>query len=127
MEQYILIYENIFSVEKLPKVLSKMDIGIIPNRKNVATELMLPVKLLEYVSLGIPTVVPRLKTIEYYFSDDMVKYYEPENIDSMASGILELYMNKEKRKQQVEKAFTFLDQYGWDKHKINLINLYENI
>ena len=49
-----------------------MDLGVVGNRRSVACDLVLPVKLLEYVSLGIPAVVPRLKTIEHYFSDDMV-------------------------------------------------------
>ena len=57
-----------------------MDLGVVGNRRSAAGDLMLPVKLLEYVSLGIPAVVPRLKTIEHYFSDDMVAYYEPEDV-----------------------------------------------
>ena len=55
-----------------------MDVGVVGNRRSAAGDLMLPVKLLEYVSLGIPAVVPRLRTIEHYFTDDMVAYYEPE-------------------------------------------------
>ena len=49
-----------------------MDLGVVGNRRSVASDLMLPVKLMEYVSQMIPAVVPRLKTIEHYFSDDMV-------------------------------------------------------
>ena len=52
--------------------LGSMDLGVVGNRRSAACDLMLPVKLVEYVSLGIPAVVPRLKTIEHYFSDDMV-------------------------------------------------------
>ena len=59
---------------------------------------MLPVKLLEYVSLGIPAVVPRLKTIEHYFSDDMVAYYEPEDVESLADAIYRLYREPERRR-----------------------------
>lgn len=113
--------------EKLPSRLAHMDIGIVGNRKNIATELMLPVKMLEYIALGIPVVVPRLKGIEYYFSDDMVCYFEPENVDSMASAILKLYKDKSLRKMQAEKAKTFLDQYGWEKHQMAFINLYKEL
>jgi len=104
-----------------------MDLGIVGNRKNVATELMLPVKMLEYVALGIPVIVPRLKAIEYYFSDEMVCYFEPENIDSMASAILRLYKDKSLRKAQAEKAKAFVAQYGWEKHQADLINFYREI
>ncbi len=113
--------------ETLPLELRDMDLGIIGNRKNIATEIMLPVKMLEYVAIGIPVVVPRLKAIEQYFSDDMVCYFEPENVDSMASAILKLYQDKSLRREQAEKAKAFLAQYGWEKHQVDLINLYREI
>lgn len=113
--------------EKLPLELEQMDLGIVGNRKNIATDLMLPVKMLEYVALGIPVVVPRLKAIEHYFSDEMVSYFEPDNVDSMASAILKLYRDKSLRKAQAEKAKSFLAQYGWEKHHIDLVNFYRDI
>jgi glycosyltransferase involved in cell wall biosynthesis len=116
-----------YPLEKLPALLATMDIGIIPNRKNVTTELMLPVKLLEYVAIGIPVVSARLKTIEHYFSDDMICYFEPESVESMASAILELYRNKKKRQEQVINARKFIERYGWEKHQMELIKLYQNL
>jgi glycosyltransferase involved in cell wall biosynthesis len=107
--------------------LKKMDLGIIGNRMGMATELMLPVKMLEYVGLGIPVVVPRMKGISYYFSDEMVSYYEPQNVDSMMEAILRLYRSETLREKQAERAKTFLDKYGWHKHKMELINLYKNL
>ncbi len=71
-----------------------MDIGVVGNRRSAAGDLMLPVKLLEYVSLGIPAVVPRLKAIEHYFSDEMVAFYEPDNVDSLADAILRLHARR---------------------------------
>ena len=102
-----------------------MDVGILGNRKNSATEVMLPVKMLEYMALGIPVIVPRLKGIEYYFSDDMVSYYESDNVNSMASVILKLYRYKKTRDKQAENAKIFFITYGWEKHKPGLLNLYQ--
>ncbi|MGA1825064.1 MAG: glycosyltransferase family 4 protein [bacterium] len=116
-----------FAIDQLPAKLGHMDVGIVGNRKNIATELMLPIKMLEYIALGIPVVVPKLKGIEYYFSDEMVCYFEPENVDSMASAILKLYKDESLRKMQAKKAKTFLNQYGWNKHKMELIRLYKTL
>jgi len=114
-------------LEQLPLKLKQMDLGIIGNRRDAATELMLPVKMLEYISLGIPVVAPKLRTIEYYFTDEMVEFFEPENIDAMSEAILKLYRNKELREKKANNAKIFLDKYGWEKHRYNLINLYRNL
>ena len=116
-----------FKLEELAQQLASMDIGVVGNRSTSAGELMLPVKLLEYVAVGIPAVVPRLKAIEYYFSDDMVTYYEPENVQSLASAICRLHENVELRQRQVIEARKFLAAYGWERHGAELVSLYTNL
>ncbi len=114
-------------VEQLVKELRGMHLGLVSNRKNIATELMLPVKMLEYIALDIPVAVPELKGIKHYFTPEMVRYFIPENVDSMAEAIKDLYSDQKKRAEQVRKANAFLDRYGWETHKMDLINLYRNL
>ena len=114
-------------LEELPEGLATMDLGVIGNRKDLATELMLPVKMLEYIAMGIPVVVPNLKTIEHYFNADMVSFYEAENVDSMADAIYALYKDEHKRLRQADTATGFLRQYGWQKHKFELVEWYCNL
>jgi glycosyltransferase involved in cell wall biosynthesis len=113
--------------EQLLDVLSTVSLVVIPNRRNNATELMLPVKLLDSVALGIPVIVSRLKATEYYFSDDMVFYFEPDNVDSLADAIWYVYNNKAERIKKAENAKRFLEKYGWEKHKFDLINMYKSL
>lgn len=121
-------FENrMIPVEQLKTFLSDMDIGIVANRKNIATDLMLPVKMLEYIALGIPVVAPRLKTIAWYFTDDMISYFEPENVDSLAGAIEALVRSPERRKEQSRNAGAFFTKYGWEKQKHDLLNLYRRI
>ena len=101
--------------------------GSYPTGSNIATELMLPVKMLEYISLDIPVVAPPLKAIRHYFSDDMLNYFEVENVDSLSSAILDAYRNEEKRLKQIKSARVFLDQYGWVRQKQELIGLYRSM
>ncbi len=127
VQGFIHFYSKFYPIEEILEFLKKMDVVIIPNRKNTATELMLPVKLLEGVVLGLPVIVPRLKTIEYYFSEDMVYYFEPENVDSMTDAIVNAYNNETERKEKMRKAKRFIEKYGWEFQKFDLINLYKSL
>jgi glycosyltransferase involved in cell wall biosynthesis len=116
-----------YPLQELPTRLRVMDIGLVGNRRSAACSLMLPVKLLEYVSLGIPTVVPRLETIQHYFGDDMVAYYEPEDVESLASAILRLHDDAQLRRRQAVIARDFLVRYGWERQGEELVSMYRTL
>jgi glycosyltransferase involved in cell wall biosynthesis len=116
-----------YPLQDLPANLRGMHIGVVGNRSGVATDLMLPVKLMEYVALGIPTIVPRLRTIEYYFSDDMVRYFEPENVESLAKAMCDLYAQPDLRREQATRAVAFLDRWGWHRQGGELVEFYREL
>ena len=113
--------------DELAKQLEIMDVGIVANRVNAATELMLPSKLIDYVVLGIPAIVPTLKTIQYYFSPRMVSYFEPENVESIVATTVRVYKDNEGRKEQARNAKSFLDKYGWHNPENGLRGLYDGL
>jgi glycosyltransferase involved in cell wall biosynthesis len=121
------IFHGTVPLDNLVPILKSMDLGIIPNRRNVATELMLPVKMLECIALGIPVVAPRLKTISHYFTEEMVFFYEPEDADSMAKAIRSASSSEEDRLLRAREARRFLDRYGWDTHKSDFLAMYRNL
>ena len=84
-------------IEKLPQLLQEASVGLVPNRPSSATHLMLPVKLLEYTALGIPSIAPRLRTIQCYFDCDSVRFFEPGNEISLANAIADLFHDCELR------------------------------
>ena len=126
LQTYVHFY-GFLPLDKLCPILTAMDLGVIGNRKNRATDLMVPVKMLEYVALNIPVIVPRLQTVQYYFSEEMVSYFEPEDSDALAASILALYQNKGKRARQARAARTFLDQFGWEIHQRDFLDLYSRL
>jgi glycosyltransferase involved in cell wall biosynthesis len=111
----------------LPRQLAAMDVGVVGNRRTAAGDLMLPVKLVECVSLGIPVVAPRLRAIEHYFSDDMVTYYEPGHVRSLADAIRRLHRQPVERAAQAARAKEFLRQYGWEQQGTALVGMYHTL
>jgi glycosyltransferase involved in cell wall biosynthesis len=116
-----------YPLEELPSRLGDMDVGVIGNRRTVAGELMLPVKLLEYVALGIPAVAPRLTTISHYFSEDMAAYFEPDDVGSMADAIERLSCRADVRCEQARNAAGFLREFGWERQGPELVSFYRDL
>lgn len=105
-------------VETIPGLLADADIGIIPLRPSDGTDIMLPTKLLEYVSLGIPCVVPATGTICRYFDESMLYFFEAEDHVSLADALVDLYERPEFRRSLAEQATErFGRAHRWSEHK----------
>ena len=108
LQERVHFSRKFFPVEQIPDIVSGMDLGIIGNRRNLACDrYMLPVKLLEYVYMGVPVIAPRLDVIARYFDDTMVRFYQPENIEQMADSIVALFHDREERERLAQNASGF--------------------
>lgn len=116
--------EGSIPLDELISAIQGMDLVIVPNRRNAATELMLPVKMLEGMALGIPVIAPRLEAIEYYFNGHELFYFEPDDVQSLSAAILGAYRDKAGRDEKAENARKFFEKYAWETQKMDLINLY---
>jgi glycosyltransferase involved in cell wall biosynthesis len=101
-------------IEDLPALLRHADVGLVPSRPSTATHLMLPVKMLEYATLGIPVLAARLRTIEHYFGDDAVRFFEPGNPRALAEAIRELQTNPEHRAALARRASEIAKILSWE-------------
>lgn len=104
-------------MEELVPIILDADVGIVPILYDDFTKYMLPVKLLEYVMLGIPVVSSRTETIEAYFDDSMIHYFEPGNADDLAEKVLDVYRNPDKRERLRANADRFNRDHAWEQQK----------
>jgi glycosyltransferase involved in cell wall biosynthesis len=105
-------------VEQIPALIRDADIGVIPLRISSGTDVMLPTKLLEYVLVGIPCIVPRTGTIARYFDEAMVRFFDAEDVPSLAAAMVELYRHPDRRSALAEAATArFGSLYNWGEHK----------
>lgn len=126
LREVVTFSDGFVRVERIPSLVADADVGLIPLRIHSGTDIMLPTKLLEYVTLGIPCIVPKTGTIARYFDEEMVRFFEAENSDSLADAIIELYRDPAKRQRLSQQATErFGNRYRWSEHKqvyVNLVN-----
>lgn len=71
--------------------LVRADIGVVANRRDAFTDLVVPTKLMEYVALGLPAVVARTPAVEAYFDEQMVAYFcpgDPTDLARVLGGLM---------------------------------------
>jgi glycosyltransferase involved in cell wall biosynthesis len=128
LQDVVKFSEGFVPVEKIPAMILDADVGLIPLRISSGTDIMLPTKLLEYVTMGIPCITPKTGTICRYFDEDMVQFFEAENADSLAEAIIALYQDPSKRIALSRNATErFANIYNWSAHKKIYINLVERL
>ena len=97
----------------LPPRIASADVGVVPNRSNVFTDGILPTKLLEYVAVGIPTVVSDTEGVRRYFDDDMVEFVEPGDEQALAEALRRLAEEPERCEALVERSDEFNRRHSW--------------
>jgi len=101
-------------LDDIPARLAAADIGVVANRSDAFTDLVVPTKLMEYVATGVPAVVARTPAVEAYFGDDMVRFFQPGDPADLARAIAALAADPALRDRLAARADEqFSAAYGW--------------
>jgi len=111
------IQRGLRPIEDLKPILERAAAGIVPIVDNAFTRFMLPVKLLEYVAIGIPVICSSTPTIRAYFDESMVLFFRSGDERDLARKIVALRRDVALRRQLVESADSFLKQHSWERER----------
>ena len=127
LEEMVELKEEFVPVREIPDYIRRAHMGIIPYRTGPATKYMLPVKMLEFISMELPVVSARLETIAAYFDDQMIMFFPPEDIDALTDAIRKMFYSETLRKSLVENAKRFSNQFHWANESDKLVSVYEEL
>ena len=99
--------------EELPALLRRADAAVVPYRRDIFTDGILPTKLMEYVALGIPTIVSRTPVVEEYFDDSMVRFVPADDVEALAAAMVELGRDPARRAEIARNAASFSERHSW--------------
>jgi glycosyltransferase involved in cell wall biosynthesis len=113
-------------VEQIPARLAEADLGVVPTLDDEFTEMLLPVKLLEYVHMGLSVVASRLPVIERYFGDDVL-LAEPGDPASIAAAIEGIRAEPELALARAERASQRLAEIEWRRQSSGYLALIDEL
>lgn len=113
--------------ETIPAELEAAHIGVVPTLHDRFTELLLPVKLLEYVHMGLPVVCSRLPGICSYFGDDELRLFTPGNEIEVATAIAEVCLDPPGAQARAAAASERLTPIAWHRQRAAYVALVDEL
>ncbi len=107
----------------LPEFIAGADVGVVPYRRDIFTDGILPTKLMEYAALGMPTIVARTPGISAYFDETMVEFFAAEDVQDLARCISFLYHNRSRLDQLAHGIQKFNLYHNWESYRAEYVNL----
>lgn len=103
------------------------DCGVIPNLNSALNDLTLSTKLLEYVALGVPVVVARLRTLAHHFGDDEVTFFAPGDPQSLADALRWVAENPDDSRIKAQRARRRSAAYAWDENRDRYVGVLRSL
>jgi glycosyltransferase involved in cell wall biosynthesis len=108
-------------------VIENSDLGIVPKRSESFGNEAFSTKILEFMALSVPVIVPETTIDRFYFNDSVAKFFAANNENSLADAMLLMIENPELRTRLVHNADEFVRKYTWDENKGAYLDLVDSL
>lgn len=109
-------------LEDLVREIEQCDVGIIPNHRNIFTEINTPTRILEYLSQGKPVIAPRAPGIQDYFHEESLVFFELGNSEDLARKIEYVYSHPSETIEIVKRGQQVYQAHTWRQERQMLVN-----
>jgi glycosyltransferase involved in cell wall biosynthesis len=113
--------------EQIADAMASADLGVVPKRNDSFGGDAFSTKIFEFMALGVPVVASATRIDRHYFNDNIVRFFEPENMSDLAMTLGEMVRSKELREQLASNAMAFIADYIWDKREKEYLSLVDNL
>ena len=115
-------YLGVKKQEQIAEIIDRCDLGIIPNHRNIFTEMNTPTRIFEYLSRGKPVIAPRAQGIQDYFGDQDLIYFELGNADDLARKIEYSYFHPAEVRETVERGQRIYLTHRWSRESTGFVD-----
>lgn len=106
-----------YPVADIPGRIANYHLGLVPLEISSITNYALPLKLLEYISMGMPVLTVRSAAISYYFGEQDCLFYDPASVESLAAVIDKVADHPEILMEYHERTKLLRDRFAWSNEK----------
>jgi glycosyltransferase involved in cell wall biosynthesis len=120
-------FKGSLAVEQMVGVIENADLGIVPKRGNGFGNEAFSTKILEFMAMGVPVIVPDTEVDTFYFNENVAKFFRANDDNSLADAMLLLIKNSSVRGTLVRNASEFVKKYTWDVNQHIYLDLVDSL
>ena len=110
-------------IDKMARVIENADLGVVPKRKDGFGNEAFSTKILEFMALNVPMIIPDTEVDTYYFDDSVAKFFSAGDESSLADAMLLMINDRELRETLTRNATKFVADYSWDVNQEKYLGL----
>jgi glycosyltransferase involved in cell wall biosynthesis len=118
---------KMFPLHDIPAMLADCDVGLVPLEISSITNFAMPLKLLEYTSLGMPCVTVRNTAICHYFSEQDSIFYDPAQPETFTTALDSLIEQPEVLEQCTQRVLALRTRLVWSQEQQRYMHLLQRL
>ncbi len=118
---------KMFPLHDIPALLDDCDVGLAPLEISAVTNFAVPLKLLEYTSLGMPCVTVRNVAICHYFGEQDSIFYDPARPETFTAALDSLIDHPDVLARCTERVLALRARLVWSHEKARYVRLLERL
>jgi glycosyltransferase involved in cell wall biosynthesis len=114
-------------LEEIAEAIRQCDVGVIPNRKSIFTQINTPTRIFEYLSQGKPVIAPSVPGILDYFAPEDLLFFELGNADDLAQKLEYAFTHPEEVSRIVRRAQEVYLDHRWSSERERFLNVLDDL
>lgn len=111
------------TLPEIARNIVQADLGIVPNRLSVFTQINFPTRIFEYIAMNKPVIVPSTRGIRDYFNDEEILFFEPDNVNDLARKIEWASQNPAGLRRLLENGRRVYEKNRWESEQEKFLGL----
>ena len=118
---------GLIPLEEVAEIMASVDLGVVPKRSDSFGDEAFSTKIMEFMAMGVPVIASRTRIDQYYFSGDLVQFFESRDAQDLAEKIVQLMEETARRTELQAASWRFIARNNWDVKKHEYLGLVDQL